>query len=221
MLQKHAWASWNCAKPRLNKQAYYCFILTRLSSRLLEEKKYVRSGEINWILPLILVVKGATFSHNLLFCNYGVLVYRSSRYYSRGWNNTICRLLPFFFSRFNLVNEALMSITFFKRKYAFCCKREKIFQRSGKMPENQPQNQRKAVRQKRFWVKMNYQRRAKTGYENDHFFMPSFNAAPMPRWNYRIGSTGNLPRCKIMSNNFVSELGRHQFAAVKTYFLFS
>lgn len=181
-------------------------------------------GRLIEFLSLVLVVKGATLSHNsLLVCNYGVLVYRSSCYYSRGWNNTICRLLPFFFSRFNLVNEALMSITFFKRKYTFCCKRERKYriQRSGKMPENQPQKQRKAIRQRRFWVKMNYQRRAKTGYEKDRFFMPSFNAAPMPRWNYRIGSTGNLPRCKIVRNNFVSELGRHQFAAVKTYFLFS
>ena len=84
-------------------------------------------GRLIEFLSLVLVVKGATFSHNsLLVCNYGVLVYRSSCYYSRGWNNTICRLLPFFFSRFNLVNEALMSITFFKRKYTFCCKREKI-----------------------------------------------------------------------------------------------
>lgn len=84
-------------------------------------------GRLIEFLSLVLVVKGATFSHNsLLVCNFGVLVYRSSCYYSRGWNNTICRLLPFFFSRFNLVNEALMSITFFKRKYTFCCKREKI-----------------------------------------------------------------------------------------------
>lgn len=84
-------------------------------------------GRLIEFLSLVLVVKGATFSHNsLLVCNYGVLVYRSSCYYSRGWNHTICRLLPFFFSRFNLVNEALMSITFFKRKYTFCCKREKI-----------------------------------------------------------------------------------------------
>lgn len=84
-------------------------------------------GRLIEFLSLVLVVKGATFSHNsLLVCNYGVLVYRSSCYYSRGWNNTICRLLLFFFSRFNLVNEALMSITFFKRKYTFCCKREKI-----------------------------------------------------------------------------------------------
>lgn len=175
-------------------------------------------GRLIEFLSLVLVVKGATFSHNsLLVCNYGVLVYRSSCYYSRGWNNTICRLLPFFFSRFNLVNEALMSITFFKRKYTFCCKREKISHSTfGK-------NARKSTTKakKRFWVKMNYQRRAKTGYEKDRFFMPSFNAAPMPRWNYRIGSTGNLPRRKIVSNNFVSELGRHQFAAVKTYFLFS
>ena len=83
-------------------------------------------GRLIEFLSLVLVVKGATLSHNsLLVCNYGVLVYRSSCYYSRGWNNTTAACCLFFFS-LNLVNEALMSITFFKRKYAFCCKREKI-----------------------------------------------------------------------------------------------